>query len=142
MTDRYCLECGDPAEHEHHVIPRALGGTATVPLCEPCHWRAHDRKRGCRRDTTSALVRAALRHKRTRGERVGAIPYGQRLAADGVHLEPHPGEQRVIAAVRELRAAGMSLRAIAAELADGGMVSRNGRAFAATQIKRMLEEAA
>jgi|GEM_PF-3098269 len=135
-----CFECGDPAEHDHHVIPRSLGGTATVPLCEPCHWRAHNRKTGKRKDSHKALVKEALQHKKSRGERVGAIPYGQRLAADGVHLEPHPAEQRVIAAVRELRACGLSLRAIAAELARRGMTSRKGRPFAATQISRMLAD--
>jgi 5-methylcytosine-specific restriction endonuclease McrA len=36
-----CFECGNPAHHEHHVVPKALGGTATVPLCIDCHERAH-----------------------------------------------------------------------------------------------------
>ena len=36
-----CLECGEEALHEHHVIPRHMGGTKTVPLCEPCHGRVH-----------------------------------------------------------------------------------------------------
>lgn len=90
------------------------------------------------REAISERVSTALQHKKARGERVGAIPYGQRLAADGVHLEPHPGEQRVIAAVRELRAAGMSLRAIAAELGSRGFKTRTARPFAAMQISRML----
>lgn len=36
-----CMECGARSRHDHHVIPRALGGTATVPLCVACHRRAH-----------------------------------------------------------------------------------------------------
>lgn len=136
-----CFECGAPAQHDHHVIPRSLGGTATVPLCEPCHWKAHDRKTGRRKDSSSALIRNALRHKARNGEFIGGrVPYGQRLAADGVHLEPHPAEQRVIAAARKLRAQGLALRAIAAELGERGFVSRKGRTFAATQISRMLAD--
>ena len=40
------------------------------------------------------------------------VPYGFRLAADGVHLEEDPAEARAVALVRELRAEGLSLRAI------------------------------
>ena len=39
-----CFECGsvDSIEH-HHVVPRVLGGTKTVPLCVTCHGLVHDR---------------------------------------------------------------------------------------------------
>jgi 5-methylcytosine-specific restriction endonuclease McrA len=30
-----------PASHQHHVVPRSLGGVATVPLCHDCHGKAH-----------------------------------------------------------------------------------------------------
>lgn len=36
-----CFECGEPSRHEHHVVPRKLGGTKTVPLCRRCHAKAH-----------------------------------------------------------------------------------------------------
>lgn len=36
-----CIECGEQAEHKHHVIPKAAGGIATVPMCEECHKEAH-----------------------------------------------------------------------------------------------------
>jgi hypothetical protein len=132
-----CFECGGPHECDHHVIPQSLGGKKTVPLCERCHDIVHD-KRHNRRDSLRALTSAALQRKRARGERVGQIPYGSQLAADGVHLEPHKQEQMVIDDVHELRAAGLSLRAIAAELSKRGIYTRTGRTFAATQIKRIL----
>lgn len=39
---RRCFECGK-TKHvvNHHVVPRSLGGTATVPLCDGCHDKAH-----------------------------------------------------------------------------------------------------
>lgn len=37
-----CFECDGPAAHQHHVVPRARGGTRTVPLCGECHAKAHD----------------------------------------------------------------------------------------------------
>lgn len=37
-----CFECGAPAYENHHVVPVALGGTKTVPLCYTCHDKIHD----------------------------------------------------------------------------------------------------
>lgn len=36
-----CFECGNPATENHHVIPKSLGGTKTVPLCSSCHMKIH-----------------------------------------------------------------------------------------------------
>lgn len=85
-----------------------------------------------------ARTRAALQAKKARGERVGGVPYGSALAADGVHLVPAPAEREVIEAARELRAAGLSLRAIAAELAGRGFNARKGGTFSAVQVSRMV----
>jgi DNA invertase Pin-like site-specific DNA recombinase len=94
------------------------------------------------REVIRARTRAALGVKRARGERTGEVPYGFRIAADGVRLEEEPGEQAVLAAVRELRAAGLSQRAIAAELTARGLLSRAGRPFGQTQVCRMLTRTA
>src|SRR5262245_59262664 len=40
------------------------------------------------REAIGERTRDALRHKRGQGHRVGNIPFGSRLAADGQHLEP------------------------------------------------------
>lgn len=83
-------------------------------------------------------TKATLAAKATRGERVGEVPYGFRVAADGVHVEADDAEQAVLAAIRELRAAGLSQRAIARELTARGLLSRAGRPFQQTQVARML----
>jgi hypothetical protein len=57
-------------------------------------------------------------------------------------VEADNAEQGVIACVRELRAAGLSHRAIVAELAVRGLVSRTGGAFNQTQVARMLAKVA
>ena len=85
---------------------------------------------------------AAMQHKKATGQRVGSIPYGYRLADNGSDLEAHPAEQAVIAAALELHAAGLSLRAVSAELSQRGFATRNGKEFAAPQIQRMLQVAA
>lgn len=92
-----------------------------------------------------ALIRArtsaALQAKRARGERAGAVPYGFTADASG-RLSPCEAEQAVIAAVRELRAAGIPLRAVVVELARRGFVSRTGRPLQLTQIARVAKAAA
>ena len=92
-----------------------------------------------------ALIRsrtkAALAAKRARGERAGEVPYGYSADTAG-RLTPNLAEQEVLATVRDLRAAGMPLRAIVGELGARGLVSRVGRAFALTQVARMAGKAA
>lgn len=87
-------------------------------------------------------TRAALAAKKARGERAGEVPFGSRVAVDGRTLEADAGEGAVVDAVRELRAAGLSIRGIAAELDRRGFRSRSGKALAATQVARILERAA
>jgi hypothetical protein len=36
-----CFECGQKAKEKHHLIPKSLGGTRTVPLCGSCHCKIH-----------------------------------------------------------------------------------------------------
>jgi DNA invertase Pin-like site-specific DNA recombinase len=83
-------------------------------------------------------TRAALEAKRARGERVGSVPFGFELHADGVRLVANEREQATIERATRLRAAGLSLRAISTQLAVEGRVSRRGRKFLAQQIARML----
>ena len=94
------------------------------------------------RELIKARTRSALGVKKARGERVGEVPYGFRVAVGGVNLEKDPAEQGVLDQVRELRAAGLSQRGIVRELAARGVVSRASRPFAQTQIARMTAKAA
>ena len=87
-------------------------------------------------------TRAALAVKKARGEFCGGqAPYGYRLAPSG-ELVPDVAELAVIEQVRALRAAGLSLRGIVAELARVGIVSRTGRSLALPQVARIVRAAA
>jgi len=132
-----CFECGASAAHDHHVVPRSLGGTKTVPLCLRCHGNAHGRGRSFR--NTPELTKAALGVKRARGERVGCIPWGWRVADDGVRLVPHPGERATTARAKDLRASGLSLAKVAAQLAAEGHATRSGKPFARTEVHVLLK---
>jgi transposase-like protein len=72
-----------------------------------------------------------------RGEYIGGRPpYGFRNF-DGALVEV-PLEQDAIRQARELRAEGRTLRAVAAELADRGILSRAGKPFESTAINAMV----
>ena len=92
------------------------------------------------REAIGERTSVAMKHKASKGEFIGghSAPYGFALAADGVSLVEVEAEQAVIVEAHTLRAAGLSLRAVADELARRGFVSRGGRAFAAEQVRRMV----
>lgn len=132
-----CQACGAAGElHDHHVVPRSiLPNDFTVRLCERCHGIVHNRPRM----SVNALTAAAMAHKAAVGEYTGGrLPYGKRLADDGVRLVDNPAELAVIATARELHAAGLSLRAVAAELARSGHLSRTGRVFDHKAVAAMV----
>jgi DNA invertase Pin-like site-specific DNA recombinase len=62
----------------------------------------------------------AMAVKKARGELVGSVPFGFSLAADGIHLEPHPVEHSVLVRILTLRQAGLGGRRIAAILTAEG----------------------
>lgn len=90
------------------------------------------------RKVIAARTSAALQAKKARGERVGAVPYGFQLAADGVHVEPCPEESAVVSRVIVLRDAGESQRSIVAILASEGVTSRTGNPLGKTQVGNIL----
>lgn len=90
------------------------------------------------RDQISERTSTAMQFKKSKGELVGAVPYGFTLADDGVNLVENPIEQDVIRQARELRESGLSLRKVAAELDRRGLVARSGQPFQSTQIMRMV----
>ena len=129
-----CFECGAPSDHDHHVVPRVLGGTKTVPLCERCHAKVHDREYMA----TGALTSAAMQHMRARGEYTGGRPpLGFELGDDGQLIRVET-EQHAVVLARQLRENGLTLRAVAAELAAHGFVNRRGRVFDSKQVARMV----
>lgn len=118
-----CFECGSPKRlTNHHVIPKILGGTKTLPLCSSCHGKVHDRKN----ISHSALTKTALARLQKQGRRVGPVPYGFDLMKDGKHLKKNGIEQKGIRKILVLRAQGWSYPGIAQELDRLNIRSKNG----------------
>lgn len=84
-----------------------------------------------------ARTKSALKARRTRGLKTGGdAPYG--FAVVNGTLVAVEAEQAVIQEARTLRAAGLSLRAVASELQRRGFATRKGGSFDATQVRRMV----
>ena len=92
-----------------------------------------------------ALIRgrtsAALQAKKARGERLGVAGGRNRIGGDSVSAERTATERAILDCVRELRAAGMTVRAIADELARLGHCTRKGGRIAPTQVARLCKAA-
>jgi hypothetical protein len=64
-----CFECGSDSDiHHHHVVPKSLGGTKTIPLCIDCHGKIHNlnfRNHG-------VLTKKGLDEAKRRGVKLGS----------------------------------------------------------------------
>jgi site-specific DNA recombinase len=93
------------------------------------------------REAIGERTRDAMSHKRSNGERVGNVAFGYRLANDGKHLEPDPGEQQALAEIRRLRSDGVPLRGIAVTLNHRAYRTRRGTAWRLESVARALKQA-
>ena len=79
----------------------------------------------------------AMKHMASRGEYTGGkVRFGFKLDDNG-KLEAIAGELAAVELAGRLRGEGKSLRAVAAELAQAGHVSRAGKPFVPCQIAKM-----
>lgn len=99
----------------------------------------------------AARTRAALQAKRRRGERAGRVPFGYQLTDNGtrsragnpVALAAVPAQLAVVERIRRERAAGRSIRAIAAGLTTDGIPTATGAAtWAYSSVQRVLQRVA
>jgi site-specific DNA recombinase len=95
------------------------------------------------RDQVSERTTMAMAHKKSKGQRVGTVPYGFDLAADGVTLITNEAETAVIEIIREMRSRGQSYRTIATELENREVKTKAGETkWAHTTIKSILDRLA
>lgn len=102
MENIPCFECGKPAAHNHHVIPRVLGGTRTVPLCLECHSLVHNHDFVKHRELQRAGIAAA------REANGGRCPWGGGKFGRRSKCKPE-----TVAAVKRLHQGGETISAIA-----------------------------
>lgn len=89
-----------------------------------------------------ARTKAALGAKKSRGERVGHIPFGYKLAEDGLHIEADELEKDILRQMRELRRNGLSIRDIADEMNRREAFNRGQAKWNHASIHRVMKMAA
>ena len=95
------------------------------------------------RDLVSERTTAALQHKKSKGQRVGTIPYGFQVAEDGETLITNAEEAKIAGIIRQLRRDGMTLAAIREELAARGIQNRAGKiTWPLSVLHKITKEAA
>ena len=92
------------------------------------------------REAIGERTRDAMSHKKANGERVGTIPFGFRMGEDGL-LAEDAAEQGVLSRIRELKAAGRTVREIADELNRQGYTTRRGTAWRFQYVAAALKAA-
>ncbi|MCA9013007.1 MAG: recombinase family protein [Planctomycetaceae bacterium] len=92
------------------------------------------------RDLISERTVAALQHKKRQGGRMGQLPFGFTVGADGDKLVSAELEQKVIQQIHRLRKDGHTLQAIARQLVAERVPNKAGRIrWNTTQIHRLLQ---
>ncbi|MBL9118323.1 MAG: recombinase family protein [Phycisphaerae bacterium] len=94
------------------------------------------------RDQIAERTRMGLAEKRRRGEKTGGqVPFGFRAEDQGgtLMLVEDASEQATLAEARRLHAAGLSLRAIGAELDAKGMAPKAGGKWHAKTLRDAME---
>ena len=81
------------------------------------------------REAVGERTRDAMRHKWAKGERLGTVPFGYQVAADGVQLQPDVREQHILTRMGALQVAGFTTRRIAQALNAEGLLTRRGTAW-------------
>jgi len=92
------------------------------------------------RDQISERTKAALAHKKQKGERIGTIPYGY-SCKDGINLVPNKEEQAILNDINKLRQSGYKLREIAEQLNKDGLVTRRGSQWKVQTVHNLLKAA-
>ena len=93
------------------------------------------------RDQVSERTKAALAHKKAKGERVGTVPYGYSLADDGINLIDNPAEKAILQDIQQLRREGYRLREITEQLNKDGLLTRRGTEWRLQYVHNLLKVA-
>ena len=97
---------------------------------------------GFERLLIKSRTKAALQAMKREGKRIGHIPFGFRLAQDGVYLEESPEEQDILRQMNDLRAEGLSIRDIAKALNERNAFNRGQAAWNNSSVHRILNQIA
>jgi site-specific DNA recombinase len=95
----------------------------------------------CELETGVERSESVMGDKRTKGQRLGTIPYGSKLGDDGLTLIPCLSELETLLFMRWLRDSGMTLKEIASNLDETQYPTREGKPWQVSTISKLLRGA-
>ena len=137
-----CFECEKACDiHNHHVVPRVVGGTKTVPLCEECHGKVHNKnflrhseltKIGLKKMKDSGFKRNTSNHGLTKENiKLGSIARKKKALENENNIKATPY-------IVSLRKSGMTFQAIANKLNSEGFRTSRGVFFRPSTVMILL----
>jgi hypothetical protein len=126
-----CFECGEPAQANHHVVPKILGGTKTIPLCLECHGKVHDKNLTSMKKLSIDTVKLWGPIRAGRRMAGGAVPYGFDLIKThgyrGGTLVENEDEQKLIKIIIGWKNDGCTYQWIVNRLNEEKIPSKTGK---------------
>jgi hypothetical protein len=127
-----CFECNDNADHNHHIVPKSLGGTKTIPLCHKCHSKIHNKKMV----HSSTLIKKQLDIRKRSGKKFCRSIFGLKVV-DGMWYEDDD-QIKIIERIKLLHDEGYSLYYIANKLNDDDIKTSLGSVWYSQTVKNVL----
>ncbi len=126
------------ARKKAKIVSTAGEGTENEDPCSILMRRMVDAFGEYERLIIKNRTKAALQTKKAKGERVGRVPFGYKLAADEIHIERCEIEQDILRQINDMKKQGLSLRDISEEMNLRGAFNREGTQWTKSAIHRML----
>jgi len=143
MTEYTCFECGSEEDiHHHHVVPKSLGGTKTIPLCSRCHSLVH----GTDLTSTSILTKKALNKRILEGKACGGLPpYGLSKDANN-NFVPNLQEMAILRLIHKFRNTPYGKaknrktpwHVVASQLNERGIKNRSAENWTMANVRKVI----
>lgn len=127
------------AKRGARIVSAAGEGTGSEDAASVCFRGMIDVFSQFERNIIRDRIKSAMAVKKSRGERVGYIPFGWRVDEDCKYLIPDETEQAILAQMKELRVQGLTLRDMAVEMNKIPSLTRNRVKWNHVSIHRILK---
>ena len=148
IKNNKCFECdSDKNIHHHHVVPKSIGGTKTIPLCGDCHGLVHNKN-------LTHMSELILKKKRKIAEEGfypnGTCPFGYRIKGYSGKkvLEVHSKEAEIVSYIfkkthelveQNLYSKTRITQTVLKSLKQKGFTRRDGADFIRHNLKDILQ---
>ena len=137
-----CYECGiEECIQHHHVVPRSLGGTKTIPLCSICHGKVHGIKRD-KQINVSELTKLGIARAKAAGKVMGNPQWEISLARGQTTIKRRADEfalnlQHLIMPLRFQ--SGYTLQEVADVLNNAQVKTRRGGSWDPKRVSMIIK---